>query len=179
MNANQPEFWMMISSIIIAICFIVMAITFIVLAIIVRRVVKVVNRVEDKVGPLMEQVNVIGEEVKGVAIQFNELSGHLATASMHFSESTGMIKQEVDEIRQIVGHTAIVAKEKVDDVSAALTRTHDKVESTADFIHQKIVQPAFEVAAIMAAVRKGLEVLFAPSPKQIDKAYHEDEMFIG
>ena len=38
---------------------------------------------------------------------------------------------------------------------------------------------AREIAAIMAGVRKGLEVLFAPSPKQIDRAYADDEMFIG
>jgi hypothetical protein len=31
----------------------------------------------------------------------------------------------------------------------------------------------------MAGIRKGLEVLFAPSPKQIDRVYTEDEMFIG
>jgi hypothetical protein len=31
----------------------------------------------------------------------------------------------------------------------------------------------------MAGVRKGLEVLFAPAPKQIDRVYVEDEMFIG
>ena len=43
----------------------------------------------------------------------------------------------------------------------------------------RTILPALEVAAIMAGVRRGLEVLFAPRPKRIDRAYHEDEMFIG
>jgi len=53
------------------------------------------------------------------------------------------------------------------------------VTTTADFVQDKIVEPAAEIAAIMAGVRKGLEVFFAPSPKRIDRVYTEDEMFIG
>ena len=34
-------------------------------------------------------------------------------------------------------------------------------------------------AALMAGVRKGLEVLFAPAPKQLDRAYTDEDMFIG
>jgi hypothetical protein len=53
------------------------------------------------------------------------------------------------------------------------------VTNTTDFVQAKIVEPAREIAAIMAGVRKGLEVLFAPAPKQIDRVYMEDELFIG
>jgi len=42
MNANDPQFWMMISSIVIAVCFIVMAIALIAIAVIVVIVVGVV-----------------------------------------------------------------------------------------------------------------------------------------
>ena len=179
MNANEPEFWMMISSMIIAVCFIVMAISLVGIAIVVRKVVKTVNRVEQKVEPLINQVNLISEQGKEVAVQFNELSGHLATASKNFSDSTGLIKDEVAELKQLVGDTAIVAKDKVELVNETIDRTQLQVVSTADFIQAKVVQPAAEIAAIMAGVRKGLEVLFAPSPKRIDRAYHEDELFIG
>ncbi len=179
MNANEPQFWMMISSIVIAICFIVMAISLIALAIIVKRVIATVNRIEERVEPLINQVNTIGVQGKEVAVQFNELSGHLLTASRHFSESTGLIKEEVAELKQLVGRTAIVARDKVDLVNETIDRTHMQVTSTADFVQNKIVQPASEIAAIMAGVKKGLEVLFAPSPKRIDHAYQEDELFIG
>src|ERR671916_441071 len=36
-----------------------------------------------------------------------------------------------------------------------------------------------ELAALLAGVRRGLEVLAAPAPKQIDQTYGEEEMFIG
>ena len=64
-------------------------------------------------------------------------------------------------------------------VSRSIDKTHDRVMDTTDFVNQKIVVPAREIAAVMAGVKKGLEVLFAPSPKQLDRAYADDEMFIG
>ena len=64
-------------------------------------------------------------------------------------------------------------------VSKTIDRTHMQVTDTTDFVQRKIVEPAREIAAVMAGVRKGLEVLFAPAPKQIDRVYVDDEMFIG
>ena len=179
MNENDVQFWTMVSSMVVAACFFVMAIASIAVTLIIRKIVKTVNRIEERVEPLINQVNLIGEQGKEVAVQFNELSGHLALASKNFSDSTGLIKEEVVELKQLVGQTAIVAKDKVAQVNETIDRTQLQVHSTADFIQTKVVQPASEIAAIMAGVRKGLEVLFAPSPKRIDRAYHEDEMFIG
>ena len=186
MNANDPQFWMMIASIIIAVCFIVMAISLIAIAIIVKRVIGTVQRLEEKVNPLigkidplMTKVNLIGDQGKEIAVQFNEISGHLSTASQNFAESTALIKQEVAELRLLVGQTAHTARDKVELVSRTIDRTQLQVVTTTDFINQKVVEPAREIAAVMAGVRKGLEVLFAPSPKQIDRAYTDDDMFIG
>ena len=38
---------------------------------------------------------------------------------------------------------------------------------------------AGELAALLAGVRRGLEVLAAPAPKQIDQTYGEEDLFIG
>lgn len=186
MNANEPQFWMMIASIIIAICFIVMAIALIAIAITVKKVIATVNRVEEKVNPiigkidpLIAQVNFIGEQGKEISTQFNEISGNLSTATKYFAESAGLIKEEVTELKLLVGQTAIVARDKVELVSDTIDRTQLQVATTTDFIQHKVVEPAREIAAIMAGVKKGLEVLFAPTPKQIDRVYQDDEMFIG
>lgn len=179
MNTSEPQFWMMIASIIIAICFIVMAGALITIAFIIKRVVGTVLRLEEKVEPLIGQVNAMSVQGKEIAVQFNNLSGNLAVASKHFSESAALIKDEVAEIKQLVGITAHEAKDKVALVSQTIDRTQLQVITTADFIQAKVVEPAVEMAAIMAGVRRGLEVLFAPRPKRIDRAYQEDELFIG
>lgn len=179
MNSNDPQFWMMISSIVIAICFIVMAIALIAIAVVVRRVVKTVHRVEERIDPLITQVNAMSKQGKEMSVHFNEVTANLATATKYLAESTELIKDEVAELKVLVGQTALVAKDKVDMVSRSIDRTHNQVVSTTDFINTKVVIPAREIAAVMAGVKKGLEVLFAPSPKQIDRVYADDEMFIG
>jgi len=186
MNVNEPQFWMMIASIVIAICFIVMAIALIAIAFTVRRVIATVQRVEErvtpiiaKVDPLIAKVNLIGDQGKEIAVQFTEVSGHLSTATRNLSESVELVKDEVVELRALVGQTALVARDKVDLVSRTIDRTNHQVISTTDFIQHKVVEPAREIAAVMAGVRKGLEVLFAPAPKQIDRVYADDDLFIG
>lgn len=179
MNANEPQFWMMIASIVIAICFIVMAIALIVIAVIIKKVVATVNEVKEKTEPLFDKVNAIGEQGKQISVQFTEISTNLSATTKHLSESAELIKEEVADLKQLVGMTAHEAKDKVALVSRTIDRTNMQVVSTTDFIQEKVVVPAREIAAIMAGVRKGLEVLFAPSPKQIDRAYADDEMFIG
>jgi archaellum component FlaC len=179
MNANEPQFWMMIASIVIAICFIVMSIALVAIAVIIKRITATVSRVEERIDPLITKVDAIGEQGKQISVQFTEISANLSTATKYFSESAGLIKEEVAELKQLVGMTAAEAKDKVALVSRTIDRTQLQVISTTDFIQEKVVEPAREIAAIMAGVRRGLEVLFAPSPKQIDRAYAEDEMFIG
>ncbi len=186
MNANEPQFWMMIASIVIAVCFIVMAIALIAIALIVKRVVGTVKRVEEKVDPILNQieplmlkVNAIGEQGKLISGQFNEISENLSVATKYFAESAGLVREEVAELKLLVGQTALVARDKVELVSNTIERTNQQVVTTTQFIQTKVVEPAREIAAIMAGVRKGLEVLFAPTPKQVDRVYMDDEMFIG
>ena len=179
MNGNDPQFWMMMSSIVTAVCFIVMAIAMIVVAVVVRRMVKTVSRLEEHFDPLISKVNAISAQGKEISVHFTEVSANLSIATRHLAESTELIKEEVAELKQLVGMTAETARDKVEMVSRTIDRTHLQVTNTTDFVQAKIVEPAREIAAIMAGVRKGLEVLFAPAPKQIDRAYLEDELFIG
>lgn len=169
----------MIASIVIAVCFIVMAISLIAIAVIVRKVVGTVRRLEERVEPLISKVDAISLQGKEMSVHFTEVSSNLSIATKHLAESTELIKEEVHELRQIVSSTAITARDKVELVSKTIDRTQMQVVDTTDFVQAKIVEPAREIAAIMAGVKKGLEVLFAPSPKQIDRVYVEEEMFIG
>jgi len=179
MSPNDPQFWTMIFTIVIAICFIVMAIAMVAIAMTVRRVTATVSRVEERIEPLFAQLNQISVQGKEISVGMNEVTANLSTATRYLAESTELIKEEVAELRQVVTATAITARDKVELVSRTIDRTQMQVTSTTDFVQHKIVEPAREIAAVMAGVKKGLEVLFAPAPKQIDRVYVEEEMFIG
>jgi uncharacterized protein YoxC len=183
MSTRDPLFWIMV---IIAASFIVIAIAMVAIAVFVSRAVKSVNLMEQKMEPLLERVTAISEQGKLMAVegkmiaeQFNAVAGHLSTATLHFSESLSIIKSEVAELRALVSDTAMEAREKVELVSRTIDRTQKQVVLTTDFIQGRVIEPARELAAIMAGFRRGLEVLVAPMPKPINQTYAEDEMFIG
>jgi len=182
-NFYDPMFWIMVA---VAVAFLVIAFAMVMIAVMVSRAVKAVKRLEERAEPLIQKVTAISEQGKLIAAQGKEIaeqittmSGHLSTATMHFSESVGLIKDEVRELKQLVGETAVTARDKVALVSNTIDKTHTQVTTTTTFIRDKVIQPARELAAIMAGFRRGLEVLVAPSPKPVDQTYGEDEMFIG
>jgi len=186
MHPNEPLFWLVIITGIIAISFIMIAGAMIAMAVFVNRAVKSVNRLEEKLDPLINRANAISEQAQGIAVQgrqiaeqFNVMSGHLSTATGHLAESTALIKDEVRGIMMLADETAHVAKEKVEVVSRAIDTTHERVMDTTEFIQRKVVEPARELAAILAGVRRGLEVLVAPAPSPINRSYGDEEMFIG
>jgi hypothetical protein len=183
MSTRDPMFWVMV---IIAASFIVITIAMVAIAVFVSRAVKSVNRMEQKMEPLLERVTAMSEQGKQMAVQgrliaeqFSAVSGHLSTATMHFSESLAIIKSEIGELRALVSDTAVEARDKVELVSRTIDRTQKQVALTTDFVQSKVIEPARELAAIMAGFRRGLEVLVAPMPKPINQTYGEDEMFIG
>ncbi|CAN5696508.1 hypothetical protein BH18ACI4_BH18ACI4_23910 [soil metagenome] len=182
-NTQDPMFWVMV---VITLSFIVMASAMVSIALFVSRAVKSVSRLEMKLEPLVERVTVMSEQGRQIAVQgkqiaeqFNVMSNHLSAATMHFSESLAIIKGEVGELKQVVSEGAHQARDKVELVSRTIDNTHRQVVSTADFIQTRVIEPARELAAIMAGFRRGLEVLVAPAPKPVNQIYGEDEMFIG
>jgi uncharacterized protein YoxC len=186
MSTSDPAFWTMVMTIITAASFVVIAAAMVVMALVVRRVVRAVSNVERRVEPLFdrvaglaEQARQIAAEGKVVAEQVGVMSGHLSTATLHFSESMSLIKDEVRELKELVGGTAETARDKVEMISRSIDQTHQQLMVTTDFITGKVISPARELAAIMVGVRRGLEVLVAPTPKPINQTYGEEEMFIG
>jgi uncharacterized protein YoxC len=183
MSTRDPLFWIMV---IIAASFIVIAIAMVAIAMFVSRAVKSVNRMEEKMEPLLERVTAMSEQGKQIAVQgkliaeqFTAVSGHLSTATLHVSETLAIVKSEISELRALVSDTAVEARDKVELVSRTIDRTQQQVALTTDFVQSKVIEPARELAAIMAGFRRGLEVLVAPMPKPINQTYGEDEMFIG
>jgi len=183
MSTRDPMFWILV---IIAASFILIAIAMIAIAVFVSRAVKTVKGMEEKMEPLLERVTAMSEQGKQMAVQgkliaeqFTAVSGHLSTATMHLSESLAMIKSEVSELKALVSETAVEARDKVELVSRTIDRTQKQVALTTDFVQSRVIEPARELAAIMAGFRRGLEVLVAPMPKPINQTYGEDEMFIG
>lgn len=177
---------MFVVMVIVAAAFLVIAAAMVAIAVAVFRVVRTVNNLERRAEPLIERVGALSQQVQQIAEQGREvgeqvtlMSGHLSVASEHFAATAALVRDEVRELKQIVGYTAVTAKEQVERVSVSVEQANRQFSNTVSFINLKLVRPARELAALMAGVRRGLEVLAAPAPKQIDQTYGEEEMFIG
>jgi len=182
-NTNDPLFWILV---VIAISFVVIALATVFIAVLVGRMARAVGALEKRVEPLIERATALGEEARRlaaqgreIAAQLHEMSGHLSTATMHLAESAAIVRDEVREIKALVSHSVEAARDKVEMIGRSIDETHAQVVATTRFIQARIVDPARELAAIMAGIRRGLEVLTAPSPKPLNQSYGEDEMFIG
>lgn len=180
MSTNDPAFWIMV---VVAVSFAVIAIAMVAVAVLVARAVR---GLEAKVGPLVERVGALAEQAQAIAVQGREvaeqvtiMSSHLSTATQHFSESMALIRGEVAELKEVVGLSAETARDKIERISKSIDETHGQLMLTTNYVTSRIINPAREIAAIMAGVRRGLEVLLAPAPKQINESYAEEEMFIG
>jgi len=183
LSTNDPAFWVMV---VVAVSFAVIAAAAVVVAVLAARAVRLVRGVEAKVGPLVERVGALTEQAQAIAVQGREvaeqvtiMSGHLSTATQHFSESMALIRGEVAELKEVVGLSAETARDKIEKISRSIDETHGQLVLTTNYVTSRIINPAREIAAIMAGVRRGLEVLLAPAPKQINESYAEEEMFIG
>ena len=183
MRTDDPMFWVMV---IIALAFVVISMAMVAIALFVSRAVKTVNRLEERVEPLFHRVVALSEQGKEIAAQgkeiaeqVNVMSGHLSTATMHFSESAALIKDEVRELKLLVSETATRTRDKVALISRTIDDTQEQFSTTSTYIRHKVIEPARELAAIMAGFRRGLEVLIAPAPKPVNQTYGDEEMFIG
>ena len=183
MSTRDPAFWVLV---IVAAAFVVVAAAMLAMAVVVARVARTVKRLERRAEPLLAQVTALGARVNQIAAegrvvaeQVTTISDHLSTATLHVSESAALIKDEVRELKALVGYSTAAAKDKIEHVGRSIDRAERQFSATTYFIHTKLVEPARELAAIMAGVRRGLEVLASPRPKQIDQTYSEEELFIG
>ncbi|HEX8502288.1 MAG TPA: hypothetical protein VF659_17025 [Pyrinomonadaceae bacterium] len=190
MSTNDPAFWVLV---VVAVSFVVIAAATVSVAVLVGRAVRAVRSVEgrvgplvERVGPLVERVGALAEQAHAIAAQGREvaeqvtvMSGHLSTATLHFSESMALIRGEVAELKDVISLSAETARDKVEQISRSIDETHGQLMVTTNYVTSRIINPAREIAAIMAGVRRGLEVMLAPAPKQINESYAEEEMFIG
>src|SRR2546421_12717604 len=183
MSTNDPAFWVMV---VVAVSFVVIAVAMVFIAVVVGRVGRTGTRVESKVEPLLEKVGALADQVKVIAAQGKEvaeqvgvMSGHISTATMHFSESAALIRDEVRELKEVVGLSTETARDKIEKISRSIDETHAQLMMTTNFVTSKIVNPARELAAIMAGGRRGAGGRAGPSPQQRKEKHTGEGMVRG
>jgi hypothetical protein len=137
------------------------------------------------------RMEAIATEVKGKTLPaleaaqsiLTEIRPKLQVISDNLSESTVVIRAQVERADATVNDLVDRARLQVIRADELLTRTLDRVERTSDMVHTTVVSPIRQVSGIMRGVTAGVEYLLGNRYRRNGgnrerRPVPQDEMFI-
>jgi hypothetical protein len=107
-----------------------------------------------------------------------EAESCMAAISATTTELSKMTHDEAEKMRELVADARHRTSQQVARIDQLVTRTTNRIDETADLVQTGVLKPVSELTAMLAAVQRFLQVLFAHERKSIDQAYQDEEMFI-
>jgi hypothetical protein len=107
-----------------------------------------------------------------------EAESCMAAISATTTELAKITNEEAEKMRDLVVDTRHRTAQQVARIDQLMTRTTDRIDETAALVQSGVLKPIGEITAMLAAVQRFLQVLFAQERKSIDQAYQDEEMFI-
>ena len=159
-----------------------------------KKVEPIIARAEPilvKVEPLVDQVqgtitNVRGavdkitaqatETFEKVTVETRAIAAAVSTSS---KEIAGLAQRQAEQISTTVELATATLQKQIIEVDGLLTRTQDRIEGTTIEVQTGVLQPMRELSALLVGLRRTIEMLFGRNRKPIDRAYQDEEMFIG
>jgi uncharacterized protein YoxC len=159
-----------------------------------KKVEPVIARAEPliaKVEPLVDQVqgtitNVRGavdkitaqatETFEKVTVETRAIAAAVSTSSR---EIAGLAQRQAEQISATVELATATLQKQIIEVDGLLARTQNRIEDTTIEVQTGVLQPMHELSALLVGLRRTIEMLFGRNRKPIDRAYQDEEMFIG
>lgn len=172
----------------VAILLLVQVGVFIGLYFLARRVVQVVeqaSKLQTRAEYLMNNTEPLLKMAQGMMGELKQATGYLTQGMQHITAITEMAKDEAAEVRHLLGDSTALAKREVerarlqvDKVQNTIATATDQFERTTALVQHSVLEPAREFSYVMAGVQRALEVLLAGRRLPVNRAYHDEEMFI-
>ncbi|HXG67858.1 MAG TPA: hypothetical protein VNO70_22350 [Blastocatellia bacterium] len=185
---DQQTFYIVVAvaAVVITLSFIVQAAAFVFIYMRVKQISGVASSLQAKVEPVIAKAEPVLAKVGPVIDQaketFDRVSAETravaAAVSASSKEITELARRQAQQIGQTIDHTTATLNRQVTELDRLLVRTQDRIEYTTLEVQSTLLDPVREVSALLAGVKRTLEVLFNRERKQIDKAYQDEEMFI-
>jgi uncharacterized protein YoxC len=144
-----------------------------------------------KVEPLVDQVqgtitNVRGavdkitaqatETFEKVTVETRAIAAAVSTSSREIAQ---LAQRQAEQISTTVEMATTTLQKQIVEIDGLLTRTQDRIEGTTIEVQTGVLQPMRELSALLVGLRRTIEMLFGRNRKPIDRAYQDEEMFIG
>jgi hypothetical protein len=116
------------------------------------------------------------ETVHSMLVEFRP---HLQTLVTNVSESSTMVRSQIERLDATVSDAVDRARLQVIRADELLGRTLDRVENTTNLVHQTVVSPVWQIAGLVQGITSGLEFLMGAKRRSRNGVpVPQDEMFI-
>lgn len=172
----------------IAVLLVVQAGVFVGLYLLAKRVVAVIERTSElqtRAEYLLNNTEPVLKMAHGVMAELKEAGGYFSQGAQHLSAIAEMAKDEVAEVKHLLGDTTAMARreverarEKMDKVQDTLGAATDQFARATAMVQHRVLEPAREFSYVMFGLRRAIEVLFSGSRLPVNRAYQDEELFI-
>lgn len=185
-----------IAAVVITLAFIIQAVVFLKIYGVARKIQELGESLQTKIEPVISKVGPVVEQVQATVINvkttvdklslqaketFEKVSVETRAIAIAVSTSSQEIstlaQRQAQQLASTLELTNSTLQRQVIEIDGLLTRTQNRIDDTSEEVQMSVLEPVREVAALIAGLRRSIEVLFGRR-KQIDQAYHDDEMFI-
>lgn len=138
------------------------------------RVESLVDEVHRRGLPVLDTLHTMLVESR---VNVGNITSNLAVA-------TADIKKQVAHLNEVVGEVVDRARLQVIRSDQIVGRTLDKVEETTEVVHETVLSPVRQLAAIAQGLSAGFEYFFGrrgdrrPASREAVRSSQEEEMFI-
>jgi len=138
------------------------------------------QQMNERMNTLLGEAQGVLSDARGaIAALLGEARPVVRAIATTANELTDMVHRQALEVRGLLRDTVLVLRNKVEQLDDLVTRTTERVDETTALIQRQILEPVREIHYLTTALRRAAGVLFAGRRKSVDRAYHDEELFIG
>lgn len=139
------------------------------------RLYQSVRRLQEEVSPLIPQARAALEQAQTTFRQAAAELHEAAEMAKNIMESVQEQVDGIDRARQEIAAQWRVQSERIDLV---LEDILGRVQDVVGVVHGTVMRPVREVSGMVAGVKAALQTLLLARRPTVDRATHDDEMFI-
>ena len=150
------------------------------------RALPILNKIEPVVLQVQGTVAAASATIESISSQALETFDKVALEARAISAAVSVSSREIailatrqaGQISATLDESTEILHRQVHDLDRLLTRTQNKIDATTHEVQATVVTPLRELTALLAGIKRALELIFRGQRKEIDKAYQDEEMFI-
>jgi len=129
-----------------------------------------------------DQVSVIAGHVESSAQSaqrtLEQSRKQISDVATKAGEVLDLAHQQLVRVDEVLGEATTRARIQMERVELILDDTIGKLEETAALLNKGILRPVREINAVAAGIQAGLSYLFSGKRLTVERATHDEEMFI-